>query len=279
MEIVFFDPIDLSTTSAVNSYLDVIIAKKITIISMKQLRTLFLVVIILLTYMSCLAYAKENASDRGSVQNRVITKTIGDSGNDMVSQADSLFAAGRYREAEQLFRQALTYWDKTTRVEQHSRPSCLTSLGLLYANERNYDKAIPCYKQALSFEEKSLSANDPLIALTLDNLAQAYRLKGKLPEAEPLYLKALGIEQKSMLPDDQDRAITMFNLSLLYLQLKKYDKSEPLMLQSLAVLEKKLGENSPDYLNVYKYYLALLRKTNRSQQADVLEQQIRQNLQ
>jgi tetratricopeptide (TPR) repeat protein len=110
-------------------------------------------------------------------------------------------------------------------------------------------------------------------------MAQAYRLQGKLQEAEPFYKKALAIEEKSMSSNDQDHAITMFNLSLLYFQLEKYDKCEPLMVQSLAILKKTLGETNPDYLNVYKYYLALLRKTNRSQQADALESeaQPRQN--
>jgi len=246
---------------------------------MKQSKSLFLMVIIFLTYSSSLTHATENTYDRGSVQNRIspIPEESSDSGTDKSNQAQLLSNEGRYGEAEELFKAALAYWDQTPPVEPHSRPSCLTNLGLLYASERHYDQAIPYYERALSYEEKALSTNDPLIALTVDNLAQAYRLQGKLQEAEPLYLKALAIEEKSMLPDDKDHAITMFNLSLLYLQLKKYDKCEPLMVQSLAVLRKNLGEHNPDYLNVYKYYLALLRRTNRSQQANILEQQIRKS--
>ncbi len=238
---------------------------------MTQSKSLLIIIVIFLGNTSCPLFAQGNGPDPGSVQNRFSVQPKGNSGDDMSCQAQLLSTSGRYGEAEQLFKAALAYWDKNPQANQKGRPHCLNNFGLLYANQRKYDQAIPLYKEALSFEEKLLPDNDPLVALTLDNMAQAYRLQGELQEAEPLYVKALAIEEKSMSPDDQDHAITMFNLSLLYFQLEKYDKCEPLMVQSLVVLKKTLGETNPDYLSVYKYYPALLRKTNRSQQADVLE--------
>ncbi len=212
-------------------------------------------------------------TDSGSIHNRVTKNAPDDKGNDMVSSGQLLSQAGRFAEAEELFKYALAYWQTTPPAAPRFKADCLNNLGLLYEKQQKFDQALPCYQQALTVEETLPGDNQSLAlkALTLDNMAQVYRRQSKFSEAEPLYKQALEIEDKIMAPNDQDHAITRFNLSLLYLESGQYSLSEPLMTKSMSILKKTLGETNPDYLNLYPYYLDLLRKTNRGQQADELQ--------
>lgn len=217
--------------------------------------------------------------DSGSIQTRVTSRGLPpDHGKDLTVKAVALSTMGSYDESERLFKEALAYWQKSPPKDILRRASCLNNLALLYEKENRLAEAVPLYKEALAIEETQ-SGNDQSLALTLDNLAQVYRRQGQFDEAEPLYKKALKIEEKIMKPDDQDHAITMFNLSLLYFGQGKYQLCEPLMVRSLAVLKNTLGETSPSYLNIYPYYLSLLRKTNRASEADRVEAELKKKLQ
>jgi tetratricopeptide (TPR) repeat protein len=216
--------------------------------------------------------------DKGTIQNRVLSKEYApDHGRDLGRQAQALSSSGKYAESEALFKEALAYWQEHPPASDLMVANCLNNLGLVYEKQDKFKEAIQAYEKSLSIQERN-PENKVLLAMTLDNLAQVYRRQGTFDRAEALYKRALAVEDTVMSPDDQDHAITKFNLSLLYFQQGKYDLSEPLMTSSLAVLKKTLGETNPAYLNVYPYYLALLRKTSRAGEADKLEAQLKAKL-
>ena len=61
----------------------------------------------------------------------------------------------------------------------------------------------------------------------------------------------------------------------LYCAEGKYDKAEPLLKRSLMITENLLGANHPRMATTLEIYVPLLRKTNRTVEADKLEAKVK----
>jgi tetratricopeptide (TPR) repeat protein len=128
-------------------------------------------------------------------------------------------------------------------------PVVLNDVGLCYASEKQYDKALSYYKRAVDASEGSCYN-------ALYNLGQIYRLKGNLKSAE-----------------------TTFDLAIS--EARKQNKTCPLALNALALVLKAKGDLSGaesnyklailnggnDYPVFYYNYAILLEKTYRTREA------------
>ena len=167
----------------------------------------------------------------------------------LLSQAGFyLYKRGRYVEAKQLYRQALTIYEALPGPTPDLANN-LDNLARLYRAQSRYTDAEPLYQGALAIWEKLLGSEDPNLAQSLNNLAELYRTQGRYAEAEPLYQRALAIRENLLGPEHPEHhkvAASLSSLADLYLVKGQIQKAEPLFQRALAIREKALGSEDPD---------------------------------
>ncbi|MDP2278041.1 MAG: CHAT domain-containing protein, partial [Nitrospirota bacterium] len=152
--------------------------------------------------------------------------------------------AGRYAEAEPLYKRSLEIREKALGREHPSVAQSLDNLAGLYAFiGGRYADAEPLYKRALEIYEKALGREHPSVAQSLISLAGLYESTGRYADAEPLYKRALEIREKIRGSEHPDTAIVLRMLAELYRVTGRYAEAEPLFKRSLAIVDKALGKD------------------------------------
>jgi len=155
---------------------------------------------------------------------------------------------GKYTEAEQQYRQAITAYELTGRTDRGEMANALNGLGELYYNLGRYAEAEPLYRRAIELYGKTLFLTD--LANSINNLAVLSYTQGKYTEAESLYQRALTIRERALGPEHPDVAQVYNNLAALYDTQKRYAEAETLYRRSLAIREKAHGPDHPDVAQV-----------------------------
>jgi len=115
--------------------------------------------------------------------------------------------------------------------------ACVSSLGIIYFNQSNYEKALPYYQQTLQhYEEKNDFAN---MANFAGNIGGIYRELNEGKKAMQYYLKACEYADKS--DKLKSIGISYNNLGAQYLLEENYQEAERCLLKSLKAKEE-LGE-------------------------------------
>lgn len=122
----------------------------------------------------------------------------------------------------------------------------LTSLGINYDDNKEYDKAIATHKKALNI---LATDNDRLLAATFNNLGNTHKKKGMFTEADAYFRKSLGHSKK--LQNDYQFATVYGNLGDLARKQKKYAPARKYLDSCLYYSEKSA---SPEKLkDAYEY--------------------------
>ncbi len=158
----------------------------------------------------------------------------------------AFYFAGKYAEAEPLFRRSLEIWEKALDKEHPNVAASLNNLAEIYRTQGKYGEAEPLYRRSLEIREKALGKEHPDVAASLDNLAALYFSQGKYAEAEPLFRRSLEIREKALDKEHPNVAASLNNLAELYRAQGKYAEAEPLYRGSLEIREKALGKEHPD---------------------------------
>jgi len=126
--------------------------------------------------------------------------------SDLNERAIKLGNAGRYSEAEPLYKQSLAIREKVLGPNHSEVAASLNSLVLLYGKQGRYSEAIPLAQRALTIDEKEFGLDRLEVATLLNNLAELYRAQGRYADAEPLHKRALTIREKAgqlrVIPDE-----------------------------------------------------------------------------
>jgi tetratricopeptide (TPR) repeat protein len=153
--------------------------------------------------------------------------------------------AGRYSEAEPLYKQSLAIRQKVLGPNHSEVAASLNSLVLLYGKQGRHSEAIPLAWLALTIDEEALGPDRPEVATLVNNLAELYRAQGRYANAELLCKRSLAIREKVLGPDHLDVAMSLNNLAGLYENEGRYADAEPLYKRALAINEKGLGSDHP----------------------------------
>lgn len=172
----------------------------------------------------------------------------------------TLEQAGRYDEAELLYKQAIEIGKATIGESHPSYAIRLNNLANLYENMGRYDEAEPLYKQAIEIDSKTIGENHPDYAVHLSNLAYLYGSMGRYDKAEPLYKQAMEIGKATIGENHPNYAISLNNLANLYRSMGRYDEAEPLFKQAIEIAEATLGPDHPT-TKLFKSNLAALQST------------------
>ncbi len=111
------------------------------------------------------------------------------------------FVAGRFSEAEPLYREALELLEKSHGEEHSDIAICLQNLADCYYALRKYADAIPHLRRLLIIKEKHLGVSHPDVAAVLFKLAKAYEKTGKPRESESFYRRALKVGEQACGPN------------------------------------------------------------------------------
>ena len=181
----------------------------------------------------------------------------------------------KYAEAEPLLDRSVKIWEEEPVQEYPRLATTLNNLGRLYIYQGRYADAEPLLKRSLKTREQHLGPSHPDTASSLGSLALLYEKQRNYVEAESLYKRALAIYEKQFGPGHINVAKAQLDLAGLYYIQGQYTKAEPLYRQGLTVLEKELGANHSSVADTLVDYAALLRKVNRTKEAEKMEARIK----
>ncbi len=169
--------------------------------------------------------------------------------------ANVLHAAGRYADAEPLFRRALAVYEKALGPDHPDVAIACGNLANVLRAAGRYADAEPLLRRALAVYEKALGPDHPHVAAACGNLAWVLRDMGRYADAEPLCRRALAVYEKALGPDHPDVATACGNLANVLRDTGRYADAEPLFRRALAIDEKALGAEHP-YVGIDQVYLA-----------------------
>ena len=161
-------------------------------------------------------------------------------------QATELYQAGRFAEAEPLFRRVLAIRERALGPEHPDTARSLNNLAEVLREQGRYADVEPLLRRALAIDEKALGPEHPGTARGLTNLASLFEQQDRYAEAEPLYRRALAIDDKTLGPEHADTATSLNNLAEVLREQRRYAEAEPLLRRALAIREKALGPENPD---------------------------------
>ena len=203
-----------------------------------------------------------------AIKEKVLGADSPDLANTLINLGVLKHTQRKFEEAEPLFKRALAISEKKLGSDHPDLGTILNNLGSLYEDQRRRAEAEPLYLRSLAIWEKALGPDHPDVAIAVHNLANLYRNLGKYAEAEPLYLRSLTIWQKTLGPDHPYVGISLRERANLYRDQGNYADAEPLYVRSLQIFEKSLDENHLNMAETLENYILLLRKMNRTDEAD-----------
>lgn len=205
------------------------------------------------------------APERGSKQTKQSHRAIYNNNLATVYQAQ-----GKYSEAERLYNQAVSIWEKTLGPKHPYIGQSLNNLGGLLKSLGRYDEAISLYNRILPLLEKAFSKDHLLFADCANNLAVVYNAKGRYKDAKPLYKQALRIREDILGNSHPLVGQSLNNLAELYHTEGLLSEAEPLYLRGLSITEIKLGQTHSEVAIILNNLAELYRLQKRYDEAESL---------
>ena len=122
---------------------------------------------------------------------------------------------GRYAQAEELLRRAVTSLQLAAGHDSPEAGIAMARLGSAIAAQQRYAEAAQLQLSGLDILERALGKDHVAVAKTLDDLAETYRSAARFHDAEPLYRRALEIVKTKLGPEHPDLTTCMLHYALL----------------------------------------------------------------
>jgi tetratricopeptide (TPR) repeat protein len=177
---------------------------------------------------------------------------------------------GKYAQAEQLYRRALSIQQLRLSPDDPALANTLNDLGALLNHEGKYDEAEPLLRRAVAADEKNLGPNDPHFATDLTNLAAVLQNRGDTAEAEAMFRRALSIDEKALGANHPDVAIDLINLGQLVERSGQRADAESLYRRALAINEASLGPSHPEVATNLNNLALLLSREGKREESEKL---------
>jgi tetratricopeptide (TPR) repeat protein len=186
---------------------------------------------------------------------------------------------GKYAEAEQITRRAVTLIEAVREENDPEIAVMLNNLGLFLGEQGKYEEAEDVHRRVLQWRERFLGAKHSDVAVSLINLGRVQYEQEEWVNAKQSFDRAFVIltdipeEQRT---DEQYEYLVMCanNLALIYVEEKKYDQAEQFYLKAMEILTALKGPQHPDLVGYLKNYAKLLRTMNRVAEADKVDARI-----
>lgn len=159
--------------------------------------------------------------------------------------AKMLKKAGKYTESEQAYKEALSALGPKLQTTQDAATTH-DNLGLVYQEEKQYDKAIAEHQLAYGLYSKLLGSGNKDTAYCQMNLAEAYIGLKDYAKAEPLLSTARTTIEKTEGSSSVAMASLLDNLGMLYSCTERLAEAEEMQRRAFVLVEKYHGHFSAD---------------------------------
>ena len=175
--------------------------------------------------------------------------------------------------AKELFERALLTLELKDQTDPHAATT-FNNLAAVHKNLGEIEQAELRYRNSLAVIEKIQGPNHPDVAMGLNNLAALYFSQQALGKAEPLWKRALQISERILGNKHPHLVQPLMTLGMVSQAQRKFDKAEAFYIRAIRIAEQALKPDHPGLLPLYVRYEAMLRQTNRGEEADVMKRKI-----
>ena len=172
---------------------------------------------------------------------------------------------GNTTKAEEYYLQALTSFDKTSKLKKIF--NLKHDLASVYWSNNKNKEAQEIYEENLLIAKENIGEHSAQYAVALSGLAVFYDYTGNPNAAEPLYLKARPLIKSIFGEKDEYYTTTIYNLAWLYRMTNRNELAEKFFLEAEEIEKKTIGEYHPDYLITLYGLASFYRKINNPQKA------------
>jgi len=145
-----------------------------------------------------------------------------------------------------------------------------TTLGEVYRQLGEYQKAEELQRQALAVRKRLLGDEHPLVAASLFKLALVLNARGEHAEAESLYREALAIQRKLLGNDNSDVAATLDSLAVVIEREGRLAEAESMLREALAMRRKLLGNKHWAVAQSARNLVSVIRTEGKLEEAESL---------
>jgi Tfp pilus assembly protein PilF len=165
-----------------------------------------------------------------------------------------LFYAGRYREAEPVYRTALAAWDRIGAAGARDRIVTAANLGTLLRAEGRFVEAesvlLDCLHRASALDPTGSGENGLELARAASGLSALYLAWQQLGMAESFGVRAKAILEQRLEAGNPERVNNTSILGSIYLEEGRYDEAEPLLRATLEHAGNRLATRTYNELAV-----------------------------
>lgn len=186
-------------------------------------------------------------------------------------QGDIRLAQGRNVEAIARYERSLAILEKELEPTSLSLVSNFNNLALAYQKTGALEKSLAFFERSLIILKGTLGVDHPRVAMAENNMAYSLIQMKRYQDTEPRLLRAKRILEGTVGKQDLLYAAVLDSLAVLYREQGLYGKAEPLFKESLRIVESAVGPNHSSLIENLGNYAELLKKTNRPEEAKILE--------
>lgn len=158
---------------------------------------------------------------------------------DLFQASDPGESLGATITAEDLLERGLQKIENSLEDEPEVKASLLSTLGSVYTNMGQYQKAQLQFEKSLDLRRNTLDPLHPEIAKNLNEISTTQLYMGNLQKAKIALIEALQIQRQAEEPVYENYASTLNNLSFIYLQTNELDSAEVLLRQAIDIRRNK----------------------------------------
>jgi CHAT domain-containing protein/Tfp pilus assembly protein PilF len=151
---------------------------------------------------------------------------------------------GRYSEAEDMYKRALTIREQALGPNHPDVAEVLNNLAVEYRHLGRFAEGEILLRRALSIQEKARGPNHAEVARVLQNIGDMAYFQDRYAEAEQLYKRALVMREQKLGANHSYTATTLMKLAILYQHQDRYSEAEALLKRVVATQERTYGVKS-----------------------------------
>lgn len=151
---------------------------------------------------------------------------------------------GKWKEAEELHRQAITDKENELGPDHPSLVTSLNNLAIVLRETKRGDESVPFLERAIAIGEAAAKADPderPNYATALHNFGDYYSNKRDFDKARPLYEKALKLRREALGNDHPWVAETLNNLANMLVSQDKAAEALPLFDEAITIRTNEFG--------------------------------------
>jgi tetratricopeptide (TPR) repeat protein len=167
------------------------------------------------------------------------------------------FERGDFKEAELLFRRAVSVRERAFGEDNESVTQSLTNLAEVYCAQDRETDALQLLDRVLSIMNTNAAEQDTIeLATNLNDLGTFYQRLGRFEDAEALYQRALTIHENCDRSHQAGLTTTLRNLVDLYCSQGRYGDAAPLV-EEIVLIDESNTTTAPDEFGNDLYVLGV----------------------